>query len=119
QAGRRNGPRAQPARDAVRRYLGRAQQRAAMPLGADPADAIIGSVTGGPDDESVNHDHYLYGWPKETEDETPRRQQRDSRARPQEGSEPRASSRVRSRQPADTVRRDGAGARRGSDTEPP
>src|SRR6266704_6799658 len=80
QAGRRNVPLALLVREAVDRYLGRTEEAAAMPLGADPADAIIGSVTGGPDDESINHDHYLYGWPKETEDEAPRRHERSSRS---------------------------------------
>ena len=65
QAGRRNVPLALLVREAVDRYLGRTEEAAAMPLDADPADAIIGSVTGGPDDESVNHDHYLYGLPKQ------------------------------------------------------
>ena len=35
-------------------------------MGEDPADAMIGSVTADVGDEAANHDHYLYGWPKET-----------------------------------------------------
>jgi hypothetical protein len=43
-----------------------------MPLGDDPADAFIGCVEVSGGDESVNHDHYLYGWPKESEAPHPR-----------------------------------------------
>jgi hypothetical protein len=28
----------------------------------DPVDALIGSAPFEPADESINHDHYLYGW---------------------------------------------------------
>ncbi len=31
----------------------------------DPVDALIGSTPFEPGDEALNHDHYLYGWPKE------------------------------------------------------
>lgn len=49
-------------REALRRYLGdetRAQ--------TDPLEQLIGLApdTVGPDDVAVNHDHYLYGAPKE------------------------------------------------------
>jgi len=53
-------------REAVDQYLGRGDAGRELALGSDPADGIIGTVTGSPGDESVNHDHYLYGWPKET-----------------------------------------------------
>lgn len=29
-------------------------------------DALIGAIVDSPADESVNHDHYLYGWPRRT-----------------------------------------------------
>lgn len=45
-------------------------------FGDDPADHVIGSLTGSPGDEAVNHDHYLYGWPKEDDGEAPRRHDR-------------------------------------------
>src|SRR5262249_3944148 len=41
----------------------------------------------GPDDESVNHDHYLYGWPADTA-ETPRRHGRAPRTCDAKGSPP-------------------------------
>jgi hypothetical protein len=40
-----------------------------MPFGDDPADAHVGLVSSAAGDESVNHDHYLYGWPKEEDRE--------------------------------------------------
>jgi len=51
-------------REAVAQYLGRDDRTAPIPVGSDPADALIGSVEGSSGDESVNHDHYLYGWPR-------------------------------------------------------
>jgi hypothetical protein len=38
----------------------------ALPIGSDPADGIIGVVRDSSDDESVNHDYYLHGWPRES-----------------------------------------------------
>jgi hypothetical protein len=67
QAGRRGVPLATLVREAVDRYLGRTEEGTTLALGSDPADGIIGAVTGSAGDESVNHDHYLYGWPKETD----------------------------------------------------
>ncbi len=32
-------------------------------------DGWIGAIASSDGDESSNHDHYLYGWPKETEHE--------------------------------------------------
>src|SRR5258708_7396655 len=49
-------------RQAVERYRGRSGSMCPEPA---PAGAIIGSVGGSAGDESVNHDHYLYGWAKE------------------------------------------------------
>ncbi len=49
-------------REALRRYLGE------QPAGeGDPLARLIGLVDdrGGPDDVAENHDHYLYGAPKE------------------------------------------------------
>lgn len=47
-------------------HLGGNDEGAALPIGSDPADRIIGVVRDSSGDESVNHDHYLYGWPKES-----------------------------------------------------
>ncbi|MBD0329013.1 MAG: ribbon-helix-helix protein, CopG family [Thermoleophilia bacterium] len=50
-------------REALRRYLG--EQPAATD--GDPLERLIGLVDDpdGPDDVAENHDHYLYGAPKE------------------------------------------------------
>ena len=50
-------------REALRRYLG------AQPTSEeDPLERLIGLVqdASGPDDVAENHDHYLYGAPKES-----------------------------------------------------
>src|SRR5438093_10516706 len=71
-AARRRVPVALIVREAVDRYLGRSDDdETPIPLGSDPADALIGSMSGSAGDESVNHDHYLYGWPKEAAAEAP------------------------------------------------
>jgi hypothetical protein len=50
-------------REALRRYLG----EQAVADDADPLERLIGLVDdpAGPDDVAENHDHYLYGAPKE------------------------------------------------------
>jgi hypothetical protein len=52
-------------REAVRRYLAQQEEAEARP---DPLERLIGLVDDetGPDDVAVQHDHYLYGAPKET-----------------------------------------------------
>jgi hypothetical protein len=81
QAGRRRVPLAAIVREAVDRYLGRADDDTRAADTQDPADALIGCVEGSAGDESVNHDFYLYGWPKEgakgDESETVARHERD------------------------------------------
>ena len=49
-------------REALRRYLGQTSSPA-----EDPLERLIGLVDDpdGPDDVAENHDHYLYGAPKE------------------------------------------------------
>ncbi|MDQ3672564.1 MAG: ribbon-helix-helix domain-containing protein [Actinomycetota bacterium] len=49
-------------REALQRYLG-----GATASGDDPLERLIGLVedADGPDDVAENHDHYLYGAPKE------------------------------------------------------
>ena len=42
-------------------------QRTRRPARQDPVDALIGCAPFKPADEALNHDHYLYGWPKEEE----------------------------------------------------
>src|SRR5205085_3039787 len=65
QAERRGMSVASIVREAVAQYLGHAEAAAAMRFGEDPVDGLAGSIGGGPDDDSVNHDRYLYGWPNE------------------------------------------------------
>src|SRR5438552_13476939 len=64
QAGRRGTSVASIVREAVAEYLGHGERTTAVPFGDDPLDALAGAVTEGASDESVNHDHYLYGWSK-------------------------------------------------------
>jgi predicted DNA-binding protein len=72
EASRRRTSVAAVVREAVAQYLGQGGKAADIPFGEDPLDRLAGLVTGGASDESVNHDHYLYGWPKETTGETAR-----------------------------------------------
>jgi len=58
QAGRRRMPLASLVREAVDRYLGRADDASHLPFGEDPADVLVGCVPTSGSDESVNHDHY-------------------------------------------------------------
>jgi hypothetical protein len=64
----------------VDRYLGRTEDADPLPLGADPADAMVGGVETPGGDESVNHDHYLYGWPKDAVSDAARRSVRHGAA---------------------------------------
>jgi hypothetical protein len=72
-------------REAVDFYLGRTEAAEAHALvtdTADPFDAFIGSVDSGDKDGAVNHDHYLYGWPREEANPAPvRGRKRPHRAR--------------------------------------
>ena len=74
-------------REAVDLYLGREPGAVATaPLEGDAFDALVGSISSGVSDASVNHDHYLYGWPREqSQQETPHapvpRRKRAHRAR--------------------------------------
>ena len=61
----RGVPMAEVVREAVALYLGRDESPQELAFGADPADALVGALLAGVDDESVAHDHYLYGWPKD------------------------------------------------------
>src|SRR5438093_9701499 len=63
-------------RESVERYLGGGATVPGVAFGDDPADSIVGSVGSPARDESVNHDHYLYGWPKEKSHEGARGHQR-------------------------------------------
>ena len=65
QAGRRRVSVASIVREAVAQYLGRGDTPRSLAFGGDPLDALAGSIGGGPSDESVEHDHYLYGWTRE------------------------------------------------------
>lgn len=69
QASRRGTSLASLVRESVDRYLGRVPESSSPELGEDPMDAWIGAIASSAGDESSNHDHYLYGWPKETERE--------------------------------------------------
>ncbi len=70
EASRRGTSLASLVRESVDRYLGRAAEAEAPEFGKDPMDGWIGAVSSSAGDESSNHDHYLYGWPKETDRET-------------------------------------------------
>ena len=49
-------------REALRRFLEAPSEPPPLPeLDADPFWKAVGTVDGGPSDESVEHDHYLYG----------------------------------------------------------
>jgi hypothetical protein len=98
-------------RESVDRYLGGKQEDEPIPFGEDPVDKWVGAFHGGPGDESINHDHYLYGWPKETEDEAPRRYERVDRPLPSGRKESPGRSKVRPQKTGATVRADGADSR--------
>jgi Arc/MetJ-type ribon-helix-helix transcriptional regulator len=51
-------------RDAVRDMLRSPPRASRGSAEADPLWQVIGTVTGGDPDESVEHDHYLYGTPR-------------------------------------------------------
>jgi len=53
--------------ESVNRHLGRAPEAEASETGKDPMDGWIGAIASSAGDESSNHDHYLYGWSKETD----------------------------------------------------
>ena len=67
QAARRGTSLASVVRESVDRYLGRAE--AVTDTSADSLDRWVGAVSTSAGDESVHHDHYLYGWPKERDRE--------------------------------------------------
>ncbi|MBI4865920.1 MAG: ribbon-helix-helix protein, CopG family [Candidatus Wallbacteria bacterium] len=68
-------------REAVDARLGGPPAPPARKSGPDPFDALIGSIDSGHGDESANHDHYLYGWPRETDAKPVRRHGSVARAR--------------------------------------
>lgn len=70
EASRRGTSLASLVRESVDRYLGWAADAAAPEFGKDPMDGWIGAIASSGGDESSNHDHYLYGWPKETKGES-------------------------------------------------
>ena len=58
-------PVAEVIREALRQFLDLRLESPSLPdLESDPFWKAVGTVHGGPDDESVEHDHYLYGAPK-------------------------------------------------------
>src|SRR5712664_805714 len=115
-AHRRSVPVALLVREAVDRYLGRTEDDATeIPFGSDPADAFIGCFASGVDDESINHDHYLYGWPKESDEKAPGRQRRVSGARGSRRSPSSGGDRLRATASQLEVRSDRADRHRGRD----
>jgi len=66
EASRRGSSLASLVREAVYRYLGRTPESDARRAERDSMDRWIGAIASSAGDESTNHDHYLYGWPKET-----------------------------------------------------
>src|SRR5438094_424229 len=103
-------------REAVASYLGRTADGQAIPVGDDPADRLIGSVASGPDDESVNHDRNLYGWPDATTDEAVGRHGRAARARDAKGSPSRGGGAIPQEPAARPLRADRSRARGIGDT---
>lgn len=83
-------------REALVDYLERTDAaEAPILLAGDPLFQLIGAASSQEGDLSVNHDHYLYGWPKREPDIVP------------------ASSRVRDKQTNDkTKRKKTSGVRR-------
>jgi hypothetical protein len=69
-------------REALVDYLERTDPAEAPILRADdPIFQLIGAASSKEGDLSVNHDHYLYGWPKREPDTAPARSQtREKRA---------------------------------------
>jgi hypothetical protein len=118
QAARRGTTLAAVVREAVARHLGRADEGAPLAVGEDPADAMIGSVGAPVADEAVNHDHYLYGWPRETEDEAPGRHERAARPGATERRVPSRRRRVPATKPAGALRADGADPLGSRDSRP-
>ena len=65
EASRRGTSVASLVRASVERFLGRPPENEAPALGGDPMDRWIGAISSSAGDESSNHDHHIYGWPKE------------------------------------------------------
>ena len=60
-------PVAEIIREAIGRFLDQPNEPSALPdLESDPFWKVVGTVDGGPSDESIEHDHYLYGAPKKS-----------------------------------------------------
>src|SRR5262249_58661029 len=96
---------------------GRTGEPDTIPIGEDPADRLIGTIAHGPDDESVNHDRYLYGWSDDT-DETADRHGRVARARHANGSLSRGRGQVSSERSTRSLRDDQPRARGTGDAAP-
>src|SRR5262252_9873140 len=111
QAARRGTSLASVVRESVDRYLG----RDARATGEDPLDRWVGAVASAAGDESVQHDHYLYGWPKEDDRETPRGHERDARPGPRRRHASSRGGGVRAGEPEDAVRSHGSDPRRDGD----
>ena len=105
QAARRGTTIAGVVREAVERHLGRSEDEP-IPFGQDPMDKWIGAIEGSAGDESVNHDHYLYEWPKETELEASRGFERDSRPGAARRSKSRGGDRLHAKKPHRALRAD-------------
>lgn len=112
-AGRRGVSMAAIVREAVAVYLGRADEAVAIPIGDDPADRLIGSVSADVTDESVHHDRYLYGWTSEGASEAAGRHGRAPRPRDAKGSAPSSRGRLSQTRTARPIRDDGSRAGRG------
>jgi len=117
QAARRGKSLASLVRESVDRYLGRTDENDGIPFGDDPVDALVGSIAGGPGDESVNHDHYLYGWPKEEDDrEAADRHERASGTVSPRGRKSSGGRGLRPEKSESAIRHDGARPRGAGDT---
>ncbi|MBI4870646.1 MAG: hypothetical protein HY814_03675 [Candidatus Riflebacteria bacterium] len=72
---------AQFVREAIDVRLGYGGEAAPPSPEADPFWNVIGLAEGDQTDGAIQHDHYLYGWPKERSGETIRRHRRPRRSR--------------------------------------
>jgi hypothetical protein len=114
-ANRRGTSVASIVREAVAQYLGHTEPSRGVPFGDDPLDRLAGSVIGGATDESVNHDHYLYGSPKEDPGETARGHRSVTGVPVEKRSAPSGRRKVRPGEPKRTIRAEQPDSQRSSD----
>src|SRR5215210_4453016 len=85
QARRRGASVASLVREAVAQYLGHGAPSDHDAGSSEPFERLIGAVDVDATDESVNHDHYLYGWSKDRPREDARGHRRAAGAGTEKG----------------------------------